>query len=91
MTVTCDTHGDQQETFVCEHILEGSKTGRRVGFFLGEEGANPRPDAWCAECEQVFQEIGGDWELAPEREPKIHILCGLCYDKAKQFHSGEVA
>jgi len=88
--VHCDTHGSQQETFVCEHVLEGWRAKTCVGFHAVPDSENPRPDAWCTACEQVFQEIGGDWENAPEREPKIRLICGACYDQAKRFHLNQI-
>ena len=30
--VQCNKHGEQQETFVCQHIAEGLRTKQRVGF-----------------------------------------------------------
>jgi hypothetical protein len=88
--INCDSHGPQQETFVCAHILDGSRAEKRAGFFYVPDPDNPRPDAWCAECNDRFQRGGGDWEILPESEqPKIAILCGACYDEAKSFHMSD--
>jgi hypothetical protein len=87
----CDDHGPQQTTFVCTHILDGVRAGKRVGFHTAIEPDNPRPDAWCDECAQRFQEAGGEWEGEPEAKAQIKILCGLCYDRAKTFHLAGVS
>jgi hypothetical protein len=34
MSINCRTHGLQQETMVCQHILAGLAERRRVGFYL---------------------------------------------------------
>jgi hypothetical protein len=62
---------------------------KRVGFFWSTENPNnPRPDAWCLDCNERVKTTGGDWVgVALEHlEPKC--LCGACYDLAKSFHSG---
>jgi hypothetical protein len=32
-TIHCNAHGEQQETFVCQHIISGLNAKSRVGFF----------------------------------------------------------
>jgi len=88
-TIHCETHGDQQRTLVCQHIIQGLVTKERVGFFWTTyDPENPRPDAWCTECEKRVRVTGGDWvgEAEVHLEPKV--LCGACYDQAKIFHMG---
>jgi hypothetical protein len=85
----CSTHGEQQRTYVCQHIYEGLVSRERVGFFWAiEEPENPRPDAWCQACEIRVRKANGEWvdEALDKLQPKI--LCGLCYDLARTFHSG---
>ena len=67
-TITCDVHGPQQTTFVCGHILDGLRSGKRVGFHSAVEPHNPRADAWCDECEKRVQDAGGEWEGKPEEK-----------------------
>jgi hypothetical protein len=88
-TVQCDTHGSQQETFVCQHIVRGLQSKERVGFFwTAEDPENPRPDAWCSECEARVSAAGGDWVGEAGEQLGAKILCGACYDLAKIFHTG---
>jgi hypothetical protein len=89
-TVWCKTHGAQPQTLVCQHIAEGLIERKRLGFFWTTASPdNPRPDAWCADCESRVRATGGEWtgealeRLAPE------ALCGECYDLAKRFHMGK--
>ena len=87
--VKCATHGEQQETWVCQHILAGLEGHIRVGFFWAiNDPTNPRPDAYCSACNERVKATNGEWvgdaleNLVPKR------LCGECYDLAKKFHSG---
>ena len=90
-TTICNVHGPQQTTFVCTHILDGLREGKRVGFHTAVEPDNHRPDAWCDECERRFQEADGEWEGEPEAKAQIKIFCGLCYGRAKTLHLSEVS
>jgi hypothetical protein len=87
--VRCATHGEQQKTRVCQHIVTGLKSKARVGFFwTTEDPENARPDAWCAECEDRVRLTDGDWIGEAEEHLKPQVLCGACYDLAKTFHMG---
>ena len=88
-SVICSTHGLQQETMVCQHVVFGLIQRNRVGFFCTlADPDNPRPDAWCQDCEQRVRLTAGEWigEALEMLEPKV--LCGACYDTAKVFHMG---
>jgi len=74
---------------VCQHIAEDLIRRKQVGFFwTADDLNNSRPDAWCSACEERVRAAGGEWlDLALEHlQPKI--LCGICYDVAKQIHMG---
>jgi len=89
-TVQCCTHGTQQATWVCQHILSGLIENTPVGFFWTTwQPDNPRPDAWCAECEVRSEAHGGEWTGEAEEHLQPKLLCGACYDSAKRFHMGE--
>lgn len=88
-TCQCATHGTQPQTLICQHIADGLFRRKRVGFFWSvEDPANPGPDAWCSACNERVRTTGGEWvgEALEHLEPKV--LCGACYDLAKQFHMG---
>jgi hypothetical protein len=88
-TVHCESHGTQPETFVCQHVVSGLISRERVGFFWTTyDPENPRPDAWCAECEDRVRATDGEWVGEAEKHLKAKILCGVCYDLAKEFHMG---
>jgi hypothetical protein len=89
VTITCSVHGEQPETFVCQHIYEGLRTKRRVGFFWTQyDPENLRPDAWCAECEERVKATNGEWVGEAEEHLKPKLLCGECYELVKTFHMG---
>lgn len=88
-TVQRDAHGTQQETFVCQHIVKGLHDKVRVGFFWTlHDPENPRPDAWCSECEDRVAATGGEWVGEAGEQLGAKILCSACYDLAKYFHTG---
>jgi hypothetical protein len=88
-TVRCETHGDQQRTRVCQHIAAGLETKTRVGFFWTTiDPHNPRPDAWCSECEDRVRRTDGEWVGEAEENLQPKVLCSACYDAAKVFHMG---
>jgi hypothetical protein len=78
-TVDCDQHGKQEETYVCEHLVYGEG----LGFFQDDGEENPRPDAWCSNCERIRQAHGG-WTEQAEKQLRVKLLCGACYDRARQ-------
>lgn len=82
--VDCCNHGRQQATFVCQHLLESVRTGQRVGFHCARED-EPRSDAWCDSCETVRQAEGG-WNDRSEAVAGISLLCGACYDRARELN-----
>jgi hypothetical protein len=87
--VHCATHGDQPRTLVCQHIAQGLASGQRVGFFwTSYDPGNPRPDAWCLECENRVRQEGGEWVGVALEHLGPKVLCGECYDFAKAFNLG---
>jgi hypothetical protein len=74
---------------VCQHIVVGLERRERVGFFwTPDDPTNPRPDAWCLACERRARLSGGEWVGHALEEAQPKVLCGACYDLAKQFHMG---
>jgi hypothetical protein len=87
--VHCATHGEQPETLVCHHVLEGLRTKTRVGFvWTTADPANPRPDAWCQDCNARVAATGGEWVGDALANLGPQTLCGACYDTARAFHMG---
>jgi hypothetical protein len=87
--VQCSVHGEQVRTYVCQHIAGGLVSRKRVGWcWANDDPDNPRPDAYCAECNARVVAHGGDWVGEALEHLKPKVLCGACYDVAKQFHMG---
>jgi hypothetical protein len=82
-TVHCGEHGQQQATFVCQHLAQSLRTKEMVGFFTADDPDNPRPDAWCAACEKKVWMTGGKWNDESEAFARVTMICGRCYDRAK--------
>lgn len=86
--VECSEHGAQQETYVCQHLIHSLRTGEHVGFWCAESNGNPRPDAWCDECEKKVQSTDGEWNDESESFAGIRLLCGACYDRVRRMNQG---
>lgn len=86
--VECDKHGKQQATFVCQHIVQTLTDGKARGFWWASGQENRRPDAWCSECEANVQEAKGEWNDENEAFASVKLLCGACYDRAKEINHG---
>jgi hypothetical protein len=84
-TVECHRHGPQQKAFVCEHIASSLRTGVPVGFHWSGKDQGPHPDAWCSLCEDARLGAGGDWTPEVEKMLGVTLLCGLCYETAKEI------
>ena len=80
--VRCTTHGVQEATYVCRHIVDSLDSGEAIGFHWPTDTDKPRPDAWCTECERV-RNAEGDWTEAAMEFAQVGVLCGGCYDRAK--------
>jgi hypothetical protein len=83
--VKCKTHGVQDATYVCQHILESMHAGTPVGFHWPETSESARPDAWCHACEEARRQGNGEWTEELMEFVNIRLLCGACYDYAKDI------
>jgi hypothetical protein len=79
----CYQHGQQETALVCQHIVEGLRQGRSVGFFWSKYDDSPYPDAWCSECQARVSKTGGEWIGEAAEELGAKFLCGKCYELAK--------
>ncbi|MDH5543943.1 MAG: hypothetical protein OEZ43_00025 [Gammaproteobacteria bacterium] len=87
--IECCTHGKQQATFVCQHIVQTLSDGEARGFWWANDPENSRPDAWCSACESMVQKTNGEWTDDSEEFAGVKLLCGACYDIAKKINLGE--
>jgi len=88
--IKCGIHGEQPVTFVCQHLVHSLRTGKKVGFNLSDDPGNPRPDAWCDQCEQVVMEAGGEWDDDSAKLAGVSILCASCYDRVQRINTTEL-
>ena len=87
--IECCEHGKQQSTYVCQHIIETLNDGKPRGFWWADDPDNPRPDAWCSKCEAKVQETNGEWDDESKKYAGVKLLCGACYDRAKEINFGK--
>lgn len=82
--IECGQHGEQDATFVCQHVVQGLVEGVPYGFWwAADDLENPRPDAWCTECNEWLAAADGEWTDRNVEQAKIQVLCGCCYDQAR--------
>ena len=81
--IHCDEHGEQDETFVCQHIVQGLTEGTSYGFWWANDPDNPRPSAWCSMCNDLVAQANGEWTDDVLEAANVKLLCGACYDHAK--------
>ena len=77
--VTCGTHGEAYEAYVCEHLI-GASGLKWYSHEPSEE--NPWPDAWCGRCHTEF-EREGEWNETSEASVNIKLICHQCYERTK--------
>jgi hypothetical protein len=78
--IQCDVHGEGWDTYVCHH-LKGDAFG--LGFHREEPTPESLyPDAFCDECEKIYEEQG-EWNDITKERIKISLLCSSCYERAR--------
>lgn len=83
--IQCDIHGRQEETFVCQHIVQSLHDEIPRGFNWPASSTQNRPDAWCHECHEKVEKSNWEWTEKNLKFANVHSLCGLCYDRAKEI------
>jgi hypothetical protein len=84
--VQCSRHGQQRETYVCQHIVRSVQDQVPCGFLADEPTEDdPFPDAWCYECEQRRM-VDGEWNDENEAFAGIMLICAGCYQRAKKLN-----
>jgi hypothetical protein len=74
--IQCDQHDVGIATFICEHL---SAAPNQEWFSDARTEIDPWPDAWCSQCESLFQEQDG-WNGDNISKRKIVAVCNQCYD-----------
>ncbi len=78
-TISCETHGTQDETLVCVHIVDTLQDGEPRGFHWNlSEGAY---QAICSMC----NELTPDQFQAAEKEI-VREVCFGCFQEAAAIH-----
>lgn len=76
--IQCSIHGESYVTFVCGHLANNHS----AGFYSDSDSSDPRPDAWCYECDcRLLKD--GEWNDKNEAFAEITVLCAGCYDSVR--------
>jgi hypothetical protein len=84
----CPIHGEQPETFVCQHVVQTLRDGVPRGFFWANNTNETRPDAWCSDCNSRVATSAGEWTPEAEALAGVRLICAACYDRAKAINLG---
>lgn len=80
-TIQCDTHGENHEAFVCSHLVDDS-FGRGFHSDAPTE-SDPFPDAFCDNCQLIYEAHDCEWNDEVEALIKISMICSGCYNRAR--------
>jgi hypothetical protein len=77
----CPHHGLRRPAFICRHLQYGKALG------INQPDGVPEPDwpfqnAWCDECDKLFQEEG-EWNERSESIAGIMAICEGCFEEIK--------
>jgi hypothetical protein len=75
----CDRHGLGKITYVCEHLLTDPK---QEWFSEDPRAEKPWPDAWCAQCDSLYQRHG-EWNDDNSAQVNIKVICHHCYESLR--------
>ena len=82
--IKCGTHGEQDKTFVCQHIIETLKDGEPRGFHWNQsDGAF---EAICEACNNLTPE-----EFAATAQENINTLCFGCFADAAAINGIDIS
>jgi hypothetical protein len=77
--IECDQHGSGCAAYVCQHIFANPK---QEWFSDNPTPTDPWPDAWCTECDRLYQ-AEGEWNDSNSETLKIKLICHHCYESFK--------
>lgn len=77
--ITCDTHGKQEQTFVCQHVIDTLNDGEPRGFHWNKSGDTYQ--AICSGCNAMTDE-----EFAKAESEIIAVICLGCFEEAAAVH-----
>ena len=82
-TITCGTHGKQERTFVCKHIIETLQDGEARGFCWNK--ADGDFQAICTACNDLSEN-----EFHAIEEDNISLLCFGCFQDAAAINGIDI-
>lgn len=86
-TIKCSTHGEAYQAFVCGHLVTGMQQRHRLVFCCFPDEGNPWPDAWCGDCQRLFEKNDG-WTDETSAQAGVKLVCSSCYEAIRVFHQG---
>lgn len=75
--ITCNSHGDQDPAYICQHLLEEGNNSP-IGFYQPKERFND-VQAWCKKCDNELEKAGWEWNDENEAYSDIKLICYQCF------------
>ncbi len=75
----CDTHGEQNQTLVCVHVIATLQDGEPRGFHWNQSDGDYQ--AICSDCNELTPE-----QFLAAEEEIVRELCFGCFEEAAALH-----
>ena len=81
--IKCGTHGAQEESFVCKHIIASLKDGEPRGFHW--DRVDDAFEAICSDCNELSEEA-----FIAQAPDLISALCFGCFKDAAAMNGVDI-
>lgn len=81
--ITCGTHGRQDTTFVCLHIIQSIQKGEGCGFWWNKVDGDFQ--ALCTACNDLTEQ-----EFFAREADIINVLCFGCFQDAASLNGIDI-
>ena len=81
--IHCGTHGKQEQTYVCRHIVETVEDGQPRGFYWNK--SDDEFQAICEACNNMSDE-----EFHAAEPENIRVLCFGCFQDAAALNGVDI-
>ena len=88
--VECAAHGDCRPAYVCSHVLASLQDDQARGFFWSRDD-DGCINAWCQNCDDVLERVGGSWNDEAEAHAQIKLVCEACALRVAELNGVEAA
>lgn len=81
-TIDCAKHGRSKYALICQHLRNTDK----LGYYLIESEPDEPAQAWCAQCDEIFNNEQG-WNDTADNFANWQLYCETCHSKRLSNHT----